>query len=537
MTQVSGRAFGHVLGVLILLAAAPAIAAVPVFTDVSPPLVLPNGPSPSGSVRAVFVHPLDGNRLLALDSGGLKESRDAGNSWQEIHSQDAGRDGSFLVHPGRPGRIYRMSGGGLFNFGAGPTFWESDDFGWNWSRTTRGYPFDSGHALVPLGFDPADPEHMFALLLTATIEGAVPFGSHGYWVFRAFGLSESADGGKSWTGAMPATPAFGASGLRSFEPGVPAAPKRLFLTTYDVGAFVSTDAGQHWSTFEIVGAGPILWIKQDPLEAGVLYAATWTSGTTVRRSDDGGRTWQAIYVAEGQEPRLVIDPARPDRLWLFGLEAGALLSEDRGTTWTSVGFGAVGPISPDYHIVSSLVASPADRYQVYIVWNGHLYRGEFAPRQRVAIEYRYGDRFWITGDPAEAVSQDYRANDAVRTGQRFGLWSGLTAPAGAVPLCRFQGRPAYGQSSRFVAVEGAECSVVKSIPQFALEGEGEYYALAPDASGACAAGTVPVRRFNNLQGDVNHRYVADPAIASEMLARGWYDEGVRMCARPLGEGE
>jgi hypothetical protein len=46
-----------------------------------------------------------------------------------------------------------------------------------------------------------------------------------------------------------------------------------------------------------------------------------------------------------------------------------------------------------------------------------------------------------------------------------------------------------------------------------------------------------VRRFNNLQADVNHRYVADPDIAGQMRAAGWYDEGVRFCARPLAENE
>jgi hypothetical protein len=61
--------------------------------------------------------------------------------------------------------------------------------------------------------------------------------------------------------------------------------------------------------------------------------------------------------------------------------------------------------------------------------------------------------------------------------------------------------------------------------------------VPPSEAGACASGLVPVRRFNNLQGNVNHRYVADPAVADQMRAAGWYDEGVRFCARPLGSDE
>jgi hypothetical protein len=61
--------------------------------------------------------------------------------------------------------------------------------------------------------------------------------------------------------------------------------------------------------------------------------------------------------------------------------------------------------------------------------------------------------------------------------------------------------------------------------------------LAKAVEGACPAQLLPVRRFYNLQSNVNHRYVADAATVAEMRAAGWYDEGVRMCARPLGADE
>ena len=40
-----------------------------------------------------------------------------------------------------------------------------------------------------------------------------------------------------------------------------------------------------------------------------------------------------------------------------------------------------------------------------------------------------------------------------------------------------------------------------------------------------------------VDGNVNHGYVADPAVAHMMRDRGWYDEGVRFCARPLESNE
>ena len=96
---------------------------------------------------------------------------------------------------------------------------------------------------------------------------------------------------------------------------------------------------------------------------------------------------------------------------------------------------------------------------------------------------------------------------------------------------------AQGQTSRFISLAGAECDIVKRSAAFDLEGQGEYFAMPPSSGGACDASLVPVRRFNNLQANVNHRYVADVAVAEQMRAAGWYDEGVRFCARPIGSDE
>ena len=59
----------------------------------------------------------------------------------------------------------------------------------------------------------------------------------------------------------------------------------------------------------------------------------------------------------------------------------------------------------------------------------------------------------------------------------------------------------------------------------------------PDAmSGACPTGTIPVYRLWNRRVDSNHRYVTDPALRLQMIARGYvpegYGEGVAMCAPP-----
>jgi hypothetical protein len=170
-----------------------------------------------------------------------------------------------------------------------------------------------------------------------------------------------------------------------------------------------------------------------------------------------------------------------------------------------------------------------------------LSQGEIprSPGKRVAIEYRAssGERYWITADPGEPFSRDYRTGDTVRTGARFGVWSREDAPKGAVAVCRFQGNAAYGIRSRFFTLAGDECEAVKRNPAWILEVEDWFFAMPPSAGGVCEGGSVPVTRFFSGGPDLNHRYVTSPEAAGNMRARRWRDEGTVMCARALESHE
>jgi hypothetical protein len=540
----------HVAGVVALLAAlAGGAEAAVVFTDISPPA---EGLAPA--IEQVAVHPLDGNRLIAASNGRVQVSRDGGATWRTTASTPGFADRLF-AHLGRPGVVF-LQGTTLY-FGIGVLYsysytLVSEDFGETWTEIANDKLVKDELVMSPFASDPNRPEH---LLATKRLPG---FGISSAFINSPpthVALVESLDGGESWSSPFATFPILARSGIRSIQGPTPATPQRIFFTTFDGGGYVSIDGGKGWSAFPFRPGGHIFWVQQDPANASVIYASAELPdvGRGIVRSTDSGNTWQMIYPIDqlgtafgaANYGELAIDPVRSNRLWLSSVRAGVLLSEDRGASWQAVGFlperYACSPnpctsLDPNT-IVSVVVASPTDSAQVYLIWKGRLYRGVLTPRKRVAVEYQYGDRFWITGDAAEAISQDYRANEARRTGQRFGLWGPLDAPAGAVGICRFQGNPAHGQESRFIAVEGSECDIVKGSPAFVLEGEGEYFAIPPTATGGCAEGLVAVRRFNNLESNVNHRYVSDASVAAEMRASGWYDEGVRLCARPLGSDE
>jgi hypothetical protein len=64
--------------------------------------------------------------------------------------------------------------------------------------------------------------------------------------------------------------------------------------------------------------------------------------------------------------------------------------------------------------------------------------------------------------------------------------------------------------------------------------ERDAFRITAPVDGACPANLTPVTRFyNGKQGGVdgpNHRYVTRQVDIDAMTKRGWFNEGVRMCA-------
>ena len=134
-----------------------------------------------------------------------------------------------------------------------------------------------------------------------------------------------------------------------------------------------------------------------------------------------------------------------------------------------------------------------------------------------------------------------------RTGRTFAAWStGAGGGTNVSPVCRYYIPPGKGDS-HFFSASPSECADiaarVQSDPNYAgfvQETPSAFYIALPDvASGACAAGTLPVYRLWNRRADSNHRYTTDRALRDQMIARGFAAEGygsdgVAMCAPGLG---
>lgn len=170
------------------------------------------------------------------------------------------------------------------------------------------------------------------------------------------------------------------------------------------------------------------------------------------------------------------------------------------------------------------------------------YIGTFAAPAPVDVVEFYNagrDHYFMSAALSEIADLDTGVHPGWRrTGPSF---KGYTAAvAGASPVCRFYIPPANGDS-HFYSASPAECADVHArFPAFTHEAPAVFHVGLPDlATGACAAGTVPVYRVWNNRADTNHRYTTSLAVRQQMLAAGWVAEGygpgqVIMCAPAPG---
>ena len=172
--------------------------------------------------------------------------------------------------------------------------------------------------------------------------------------------------------------------------------------------------------------------------------------------------------------------------------------------------------------------------------NGRNHGLYFTPAPRVIEFYNTTlDNYFITANINEAAVVDDGG-----AGPGWGRTGNTFRSGGGTPVCRFYGSISPGPNSHFYTVDGLECQALKN-QQFpagdprrltvkSWNFESLDFDSTPSALQACPFGTVPVyRAYNNgftRVIDSNHRITGSHAAIQEVVARGWRDEGVVMCA-------
>lgn len=277
------------------------------------------------TIQQIAVDPLAQDVVYVLSGrfvpGRLSISDDGGKTWR----QPTERVLRWLVpHPARRGAIVAVSAdGGLLR---------SSDRGSHWTAIDAGLTAAQPTALA---VDPRD-------------------GRTVYVGTSATGLRKSSDGAVSWT-----PPEATVTGQVDALAIAPRNPRIIYLATpYEDGRGIlkSSDSGSTWTT---VGGTELeaRALAVDPRISTTLLAADVYGG--IRRSIDGGRTWQDTFVSDPIDT-IAFDPARPTVVYAGASSVfndlrgfGAYVSRNSGKrgTWEPIndGLGRTGSIPPEVY--------------------------------------------------------------------------------------------------------------------------------------------------------------------------------------------
>ncbi|MEO8550470.1 MAG: glycoside hydrolase, partial [Kofleriaceae bacterium] len=136
--------------------------------------------------------------------------------------------------------------------------------------------------------------------------------------------------------------------------GVAAQPNVFYVAPVDGGVWKTDDAGRTWvPIFDGQPTQSIGTIAVAPSNPNVIYVGSGEGlhrpdlsvGDGIYRSDDAGRTWRHLGLADAQQvPKIVVDPKNPDRVFAAVLghpygpseQRGVFRSLDGGKTWDKV---------------------------------------------------------------------------------------------------------------------------------------------------------------------------------------------------------
>ena len=293
----------------------------------------------TGSVGAIGLSDSDPNTIYVgmgespirgnvSHGDGVYKSTDAGKTWKRIGLEDTRQIARIRVHPRNPDLVYVAALGHTFGPNAQRGVFRSKDGGKNWEKIL--YRSDKA-GTIDLAVDPTNANILYAGFWEVyrkpwTLESGGPGG----------GIFKSIDGGDTWT-EITRNPGLPKGMVGKIGVTVSAAnPDRVWaiVEAEDGGVFRSDDAGKTWTkTNDQRNLRQRAWyysrIYADPKNADTVYVLN----TGFYKSNDGGKTFNAISVPHGDNHDLWIAPDDPSRM-INSNDGGANVSFNGGKSWT-----------------------------------------------------------------------------------------------------------------------------------------------------------------------------------------------------------
>ncbi len=259
---------------------------------------------------------------------GVWKSMDGGRTWNFAGLPEAGQIGRIEVHPKTPNLVYVAALGHPFGKNPERGIFRSGDGGETWEHVLA---LNDSTGASDLAMDVTNPRILYAGMWRgerkpwALISGA-----------EEGGVYKSVDGGDNWTkleGGLP-TGIVGKVGV-TVSPGDPDRVWAIIEAEPNGGVFRSDDGGHSWTRTNANNnlrqrAWYYTHVQADPADPNTVYALN----TSLYRSVDGGKTFEAIPVPHGDVHDLWIHPGDPSRM-VVANDGGAQVTVNGGETWST----------------------------------------------------------------------------------------------------------------------------------------------------------------------------------------------------------
>ncbi len=336
------------------------------------------------------------NRQSSSFGNGVFRSTDGGASFEHVGLGPTESIHRIIVHPTDPHTAYVAAVGRLFGPNSERGVFKTTDGGYSWQHVLR---IDDDTGATDVVMDPSNPDVLYA----ATYQRRrTRFGFHGGG--PGSGIWKTTDAGATWERlegrGLPAG-TMGRIGLdvsRS-NPEVVYAQievaddqSQTGLADPDrdprsSGVWRSTNGGLDWEFRSNENNRPMYYsiIRVDPNDPDVVY----TGGSTVSRSEDGGRTFEplpGVSFVHVDHHHIWINPADSEHL-LLGNDGSVDVSYDRGDTFESFRTISAGQF---YHI-------SVDMRTPYYVCGGLQDNGSWCGPSRVRGLYIGAEAWYRVG--------------------------------------------------------------------------------------------------------------------------------------------
>ncbi|MBA2289402.1 MAG: glycosyl hydrolase [Chloroflexia bacterium] len=342
----------------------------------------------TGSVGALAVAPSDSNviyagmgestiRIDVSHGDGVYKSTDAGRTWANVGLRDTRHIGKVRVHPTDPDTVWVAALGHAFGPNTERGVFKSVDGGDTWKQVL--FVSDKAGA-VDLSVDESNPRIMYATIWEAY---------RNFWQISSggpdSGLWRSVDGGETWEeitrnhGLPKGT--IGKIGV-SASPAKPGRVWAIVEHTKKGGLYRSDTYGDTWEQVSdnqdlVSRAWYYMHVTADSQDADTVFV----NNLDFWKSTDGGRTFEEVATAHGDNHDLWINPTDNQRM-IQGNDGGAGVSLNGGVTFSTI---YNQPTAQFYHIA-------ADVREPYVVYGTQQDNSSVAVPSRTALTgIRWGD--------------------------------------------------------------------------------------------------------------------------------------------------